>query len=422
MPPSPIEDEIYRVIHAHLTAGTEKGVETIDNFMAYISDTFTGIGTGPDEFIRDRDSFREVTLQERREMIYDVDLEIHKVYVRSLSPSLVLAEGALTIKVHMEVEEMKIMVRFSFLLENTTGTWLIMHSHFSVPDYRLDEGGTLMDALQKRNAELEREVAQRTHELNESLQILKDAQAQLIHQEKMASLGALTAGIAHEIKNPLNFITNFANLSVDLAQELGECLARGEDVKDLLEDLKHNATAINNHGQRADAIVKNMMRHASGKVGERVDTPIHTLLEEYITLALHGKKARIPGFTCTIERTFDTRISTIKTIPSELGRVFLNLLSNAFDAMKEQNNAKVEVTTRKLDASIQIIFADNGPGIPLENQDKIFEPFFTTKPSGAGTGLGLSLSYDIITQGHQGTMEVAASASGGAEFKITLPL
>ena len=422
MPPSPLEDEIRNILHAHLSAGTLKGVDTLDQFMKYIAEEFTGIGTGPEEFMRDRDALWKITKQERAEITFDVSFEMPTLYVRSLRPDLTLAEGNLVIKIDMETQIQQIIVRFSILLERQTERWMITHSHYSVPDYRLDAGGTLMDALQARNADLEREVQQRTAQLNQSLLDLKAAQAQLIHQEKMASLGSLTAGIAHEIKNPLNFITNFAKLSIDLANELETELQQGEDVSDLLADLKHNATAINNHGQRADAIVQNMMRHASGKTRELMETDVHKLLNEYITLALHGKKALQPGFNCTIERRFDASVTTIKAIPGELGRVFLNILSNAFDALINIPNPTVEIFTKKSDSGIKIQFSDNGPGIAPDIVDKIFEPFFTTKPAGAGTGLGLSLSYDIITQGHNGTLTSSASESGGATFTILFPV
>ena len=417
-----LEEEIRRVLHAHLTAGTLRGVDTIDEFMVHIAEEFTGIGTGPHEFMRDREAFRETTLQERKEMMYEVSFDMPELFVRSLRPDLALAEGSLVINVNMEIEIYKVHVRHSILLENQSNNWLIIHSHFSVPDYRLDEGGTLMDALQARNAELEREVNQRTAELNKSLEDLKAIQTQLIHQEKMASLGALTAGIAHEIKNPLNFITNFARLSVDLADDLAADLTNGIDVTELLADLKHNAIAINNHGQRADAIVQNMMRHASGKTGTPAQTDLHKLLDEYITLALHGKKSKYPGFSCTIEREFDQELPLINVIPGELGRVFLNVLSNAFDALQRMPDPLVRIKTKRKADSVHIQFSDNGPGIKPDIMDDIFDPFFTTKPAGEGTGLGLSLSYDIITQGHGGTLTTGMSELGGATFVIELPL
>ena len=421
MSASSLEEEIRHVIKAHLEAGAEREPETIDNFMAIISDNYTGIGTGPEEFFRSKLQFRENTLREREVMIYEVDLEMPVLYVRTIHPDLVLAEGEILIVVNMEENTQRFGVRYSMLLEHQDDKWLINHSHFSLPDYRVDVGGTIMDALKVRNAELEKQVEERTAALNQSLENLKAAQAQLIHQEKMASLGALTAGIAHEIKNPLNFITNFAKLSVDLAQDLENDLAAGEDVSDLLTDLKHNAAAINNHGERADAIVKNMMRHASGKKGDLVDTDINTLLGEYITLALNGKKARTPGFQCRIDRHFDESVPVIKAIPSELGRVFLNVLSNAFDALQDTTAPMIRVETKHLGRAVRIQFSDNGMGIAPAIQDKIFDPFFTTKPAGAGTGLGLSLSYDIITQGHGGTMSVGTSELGGATFVLEMP-
>ncbi len=278
-------------------------------------------------------------------------------------------------------------------------------------------------------------VGKKHRELDEAYNELKTTQAQLIHSEKMASLGQLTAGIAHEIQNPLNFVNNFAALSADLAQELAEELDRHEarqvaevreDLADILADLQANAERINQHGQRADGIVRRMMQHASGATGEREPTDVNASLDEYVNLAYHGKRAQQTGFTCEIDRDYDGDVGTVSLVPQEMGRVFLNLLGNAFDAVQEHaakidGSPTVKVSTRLVDGKIEIRVSDNGPGIPTDIEDKIFEPFFTTKPTGSGMGLGLSLSYDIVTQGHGGTLTVESKAGEGATFVITLP-
>ncbi len=284
------------------------------------------------------------------------------------------------------------------------------------------------ERVRERELEQAREIEKAHIELQQSHEHLKATQAQLIQSEKMASLGQLTAGIAHEIKNPLNFINNFAEVNEELAQELREALANGEDVQDLLADLEQNAAVIAQHGKRADGIVHAMMQHASGGTGQREPTDINQLVSEHIDLAYHGKRAQMPELQVKIERSFAEGVHPLEIVPQEIGRVLLNLLGNAFDAVHAhvlsvngQYEPTVTVSTQRVGDAVEIRVADNGPGIPAEMREKIFEPFFTTKPTGSGTGLGLSMSYDIITQGHGGTLTVESEEGQGATFIVTLP-
>jgi signal transduction histidine kinase len=265
---------------------------------------------------------------------------------------------------------------------------------------------------------------------------LKSAQEQLVVQEKLASLGALTAGIAHEIKNPLNFVNNFADLSVELMEELREeveKLRNGEapdvdNMEDLLEDLTGNAKKINEHGKRADGIVKSMLLHSRGQAGERQITDINAMVEEYLNLSYHGMRAQDSTFNATIERHFAADLGKIDAIPQDLSRVFLNILNNACYAVNERlkkqgagYSPKLVVRTVNLGDEIEVRIRDNGLGIPPEVRDKIFNPFFTTKPTGQGTGLGLSISHDIVVQEHQGQLEVETEAGQFTEFIVRLP-
>ena len=285
------------------------------------------------------------------------------------------------------------------------------------------------ELLASQNVVLEQQVTERTAALEKSLRQLKRTQARLIQQEKLASLGQLTAGIAHEIKNPLNFVNNFAELSEELAQELREALANGDNLSDIIDDLEQNAQRISHHGKRADGIVHAMMQHASGGSGKREATEINAFISEHIDLAYHGKQAQVPDLKVEIERDLGVDACTVEIVPREIGRVLLNLFGNAFDAVHERavnvNGAyipTVTVSTRQAEGQVEIRVKDNGPGIPAEIREKIFEPFFTTKPTGTGTGLGLSLSYDIVTQGHGGTLTVESEEGKGATFIITLPV
>jgi signal transduction histidine kinase/tetratricopeptide (TPR) repeat protein len=270
----------------------------------------------------------------------------------------------------------------------------------------------------------------------EALQItlneLKLTQQQLVQSEKMASLGELTAGIAHEIQNPLNFVNNFSDVNKELIEELKiknyELKIEDEEINELLNDIKANAEKINHHGKRADAIVKGMLQHSRKSSGQKELTDINALADEYLRLSYHGLRAKDKNFNATIETDFDNSIGKINIIPQDIGRVLLNLFNNAFYAVNEQKNKnlisyepKVFVHTQKCDDKIQITVRDNGNGIPQKILDKIFQPFFTTKPTGQGTGLGLSLSYDII-KAHGGEIKVESKEGEGSEFVIQLPV
>lgn len=286
----------------------------------------------------------------------------------------------------------------------------------------------------RRDAERAREQANRyADSLKRSLEELRATQMHLVQQEKMASLGQLTAGIAHEIKNPLNFVNNFAMLSRELIDELRNELTLNPDlhlseVVDLLDDLAVNTEKIELHGRRADGIVRSMLDHSRGTKGSRQPTDLNSLVEEYVNLAYHGMRAHSPTANVEIERDYDETVGDADVIPQEFGRVLVNLLNNAFYAVMERTlqddpeyKPRVKIATRREKESITITVDDNGTGIPEEVRAKIFEPFFTTKPPGEGTGLGLSLAYDIVTQGHGGTLSVESKENKGSTFIINIP-
>jgi signal transduction histidine kinase len=257
---------------------------------------------------------------------------------------------------------------------------------------------------------------------------LKAAQAQLVQSEKMASLGELTAGIAHEIQNPLNFVNNFSELSNELIEEMQDEMEKGnsEEVKNIVADIRNNLEKINLHGKRADAIVKGMLQHSRTTSGEKQPTDINAQADEYLRLAYHGLRAKDKNFNATLKTDFDPAIGKIDIIPQDIGRVMLNLINNAFYAVDEKKQQQpenyepiVSVSTKKSGEKILISVKDNGNGIPLKVLDKIFQPFFTTKPTGQGTGLGLSLSYDIV-KAHGGELSVETKERVGSEFIIQL--
>ena len=260
---------------------------------------------------------------------------------------------------------------------------------------------------------------------------LKATQQQLIQSEKMASLGELTAGIAHEIQNPLNFVNNFSEVSNELIDEMKSELATGrwQLVTELADDIKQNLEKINYHGKRADAIVKNMLQHSTVSSGKKELTDINALADEYLRLSYHGLRAKDKVFNANFTSDFDSRIDKVGIIPQDIGRVLLNLYNNAFYSVNEKKKQLdgtfeplVHVKTKKDGNNVVISVRDNGVGIPQKLLDKIFQPFFTTKPTGQGTGLGLSLSYDIVTKGHGGEMKIKTAEGEFAEFIIALPI
>ena len=292
---------------------------------------------------------------------------------------------------------------------------------------------------------LEGKVLERTKEIENAYSELKATQNQLIQSEKMASLGELTAGIAHEIQNPLNFVNNFSEISRELLEEMKDELIRGNSSEaiSIAEDVKQNLEKINHHGKRADSIVKGMLLHSRSSSGIKEPTDINALCDEYLRLTYHGLLSKDNSLNVKMETDFDQTLGMINVVPQEIGRVMLNLLTNAFYAVNEkmrhttvetqhaaspiaspaaspQYAPTISVLTKKAGDKVEIRVKDNGNGIPLKVMDKIFQPFYTTKPTGVGTGLGLSLSYDIITKGHGGELKVMTKEGEFTEFVVIL--
>ncbi len=319
-------------------------------------------------------------------------------------------------------------------------TWYISNRQEKVRKKELEERRLeelQNKAIAERKVELEVLVRERTvelsnqkEELQHALAELRSTQDQLIQSEKLASLGELTAGIAHEIQNPLNFVNNFSEVSAELIEEMAEELEKG-DVKEALSiasDIKQNLEKIRHHGKRADGIVKGMLQHSRNNSGERQLTDLNVLADEYFRLSYHGLRAKDKSFNATMTTHYQENLPKINVVPQDIGRVLLNLFNNAFYATQQKAKTAVNykpeviVDTSFTDTFLVIRVKDNGTGIPEEIQDKILQPFFTTKPTGEGTGLGLSLSYDIVVKGHGGKIEIESEEGNGAEFVINLPL
>jgi signal transduction histidine kinase len=293
--------------------------------------------------------------------------------------------------------------------------------------YRLQKARTFR-VMRERNRDLD---LARAKEIEKAYNQLQNTQKQLIHAEKMASLGELTAGIAHEIQNPLNFVNNFADINRELLLEQQEEILNKnyEEVAAIAEDLRANEEKIIHHGKRAEEIVKSMLQHSRTGSGEKELTDINALADEYLRLSYHGLRAKDKSFNADFKLNLDDSIPKIEAIPQDLGRVLLNLINNAFFATNEKARSAekgysptVELSTKKNGNQIVIVIQDNGSGVPDGIKEKIFQPFFTTKAAGTGTGLGLSLSYDIITKGHGGTISVESEEGKGTKFSIQLPI
>ena len=330
------------------------------------------------------------------------------------SANLQETEKELLLKACKEVEKAQNMVQFKLeRIEKDKHTLNIM----------LEES---IEDLQKKSAVIE----QSNKTLTETLNKLKSTQAQLIQSEKMASLGEMTAGIAHEIQNPLNFVNNFSEVNCELLVEMKDELDKGnhEDAKVIANDIIANGQKILTHGKRADAIVKGMLQHSRESKEQTEPTDINVLTDEYLRLSYQGLRARDNTFNATLNTHFDGSIGKINIVPQDIGRVLLNLCNNAFYAVSERKKLQPEryeptisVTTKKNNGMVEIRVKDNGNGIPQKIIDKIYQPFFTTKPTGQGTGLGLSLSYDIIKV-HGGEIKVETKEGEFAEFVVQLPI
>lgn len=325
-------------------------------------------------------------------------------------------------------------MRISTILFKTDEGWRVTHLHLSTPSLPPEKEKIQSNNSGKnKNSSLEKLLEEKTTALNDSLEVLKATQEQLLRQEKLASLGQLTAGIAHEIKNPLNFINNFSELSSEFLEEIDENLQKldnneiTDEIKLLLEDVKANLAKIHQHGTRADGIVKSMLLHSRGGNGKMEDIDLNTLIKEYVNLAFHGMRANKNPINVDIQLDTEPQLGMVKMNAENFSRVILNLCKNAFDAMREKLEQdknrdyvpKLTVRTRSENENVIVEIEDNGPGVPEDIKEKLMTPFFTTKKGNEGTGLGLSISMDIV-QSHGGRMEISSKEAEFTRFTIVL--
>ena len=415
----------YQLVAAIL--GQSPDAETA--LRSIMSDNVTGFGTGKHEIFNSYEEFIE---------------KIYKVFGKQLPPAAKLhfldvrhvmidnvgiVQGTYEIRYTVDGIEDNYYGRRSTVFVWENDSWRAIHLHVSEPSAHLVEGESFpVKALKAQNEELKKQVNLKTQELSSSLKNLEDTQQQLIHAAKMASLGELTAGIAHEIQNPLNFVNNFSDVNKELLAEMKEEIDKGnlDEVKSIANDVIDNEEKINHHGKRADTIVKGMLQHSRSSSGVKEPTDINALADEYLRLAYHGLRAKDKFFNVTTKTDFDQSIGKLNITPQDMGRVILNLITNAFYAVTEKKKQAgngyeptVSVSTKKINGKVEIKIADNGNGIPPKVLDKIFQPFFTTKPTGQGTGLGLSLSYDIV-KAHNGELKVETKEGKGTTFIIGL--
>lgn len=425
------EREIWLVHDSFWQALGDRDVEKRFQFCA---DTVTFIGSGLNEKAACKDEY--IAINRKGIEQFPGKFTINILWRRlSLYDSLALVETEVEWTMIIDGRPEKEMLRNTVVLKRIDGKWLILHVHGSMPDYRLAGQNYITNAdTSKRNMELEQQVFQRTRDLNQAMETLRSTQSQLIQSEKMASLGELTAGIAHEIQNPLNFVNNFSEVSKELIQEVKSERAKAKGERDeqledeLLNDIALNLEKIYHHGKRADAIVKGMLAHSRSRSGAKEPTEINGLVDEYLRLAYHGLKAKDKNFHADFQTDFDKHIGLVSLIPQDIGRVLLNLINNAFYAVDYKYKSGevgytpvVKVSTELKEGVVMIKVNDNGFGIPDGIRNKIFQPFFTTKPSGQGTGLGLSLAYDMV-KSHGGELTAFNNKTEGATFLISLPV
>ena len=423
----------HEVMETHLLFWQSYAERDLDRRFSVCSDDVTFIGTGLHERAMNKDEYRKLNAKGVQQFPDHFQIRFLWTHL-SIFSNVACVESEVMWSQHINEKTANELVRNTVLLKYESNKWWIVHVHGSVPDYRLADGEYMTNEKTiLRNRELEQQVFERTRELNQSLEELKSTQSQLIQSEKMASLGELTAGIAHEIQNPLNFVNNFSEVNIELIEELQD--ERKKEIRDfkleevLLNDIKENEKKIIHHGKRADAIVKGMLQHSRSSNGIKEPTNINALADEYLLLAYHGFRAKDKLFNATIKTEYDETIGNINIIPQDIGRVILNLITNAFYAVIEKKNLTdndyepiVMVGTKLIGNKVSISIKDNGIGIPQKVLDKIFQPFFTTRPAGQGTGLGLSLAFDIVTKGHGGTIETVNEEGNGVQMIVTIPV
>jgi signal transduction histidine kinase len=402
-----------------------------------MSDDITGFGTGKHEVFNSYEEFIEKIYRVfNKQLPPEVKLHFFDVQY-AMMDKVGIVHGTYEINYTIDGVENNYYGRRSTVFLWDNNCWRAIHLHVSEPSAHLAEGESWPEkALKAQNEELKKQVNLKTEELHNSLKDLQDTQQQLIQSAKMASLGELTAGIAHEIQNPLNFVNNFSEVSNELIDEMKAELATGnvQLANEIADDVKQNLEKILHHGKRADAIVKGMLQHSRSSSGQKELTDINALCDEYLRLAYHGLRAKDKNFNVRTETNFDPSLGKINVVPQELGRVILNLINNAFYAVNEKKKSSfaeaaqyeqydpaVIISTSKNNGMMEIKVEDNGAGISQKVLNKIFQPFFTTKPSGQGTGLGLSLSYDIVKT-HGGELTVETKEGEGATFIINLPV
>jgi signal transduction histidine kinase len=424
------------------------GLESSDHLEEVFSDKIMVIGTAIEEKYTTLDGLRKL-IQLQQEQSHGMELnfirtEVYRDYPADENMAILVEDIRLNIQSNDDITGFD--MRASAVLEYKNNNWKLIHWHISKPEQVQSEVDTFgIEEWKQKTEILEKLVAERTaalmeknEELEAAMTKLKATQSQLIQSEKMASLGELTAGIAHEIQNPLNFVNNFSEVNIELIGELKDEKAKAKSERDdlieddLLNDIAQNLEKINHHGKRADGIVKGMLQHSRSSTGQKEPTDINALADEYLRLAYHGLRAKDKSFNVTLKTEFDESLSSengkINIIPQDMGRVILNLITNAFYAVSERKKQGIEgyepivtIRTKKINERLEISVKDNGTGIPPEAIQKIFQPFFTTKPTGQGTGLGLSMSYDIITKGHAGELTMKTLENEGTEFMINIP-
>jgi len=424
-------DLLLKTFHRLVNAIMSKTDDPAGDLLSIMADDIKGFGTGKHEIFNSRDEFMERIYRVfGKQLPAEAHLEFLNLQI-AMQDTIGIVHGPYEISYMLGGIETRFYMRRTVIFKWDNEYWRAIHMHVSEPSAHLTEGESWpVKALKAQNEELKRQVELQTEKLSKSLSELQATQHQLILSAKMASLGELTAGIAHEIQNPLNFVNNFSEVNKELLSEMKDEMEKGnlEEIKSIANDVIENEEKINHHGKRADAIVKSMLQHSGTSSGQKEPTDVNALCDEYLRLAYHGLRAKDKSFNAVTKTDFDNSIGKVNVVSQEIGRVILNLINNAFyavDEKKKQSGTEYEptvfVSTKKEKDKVEIKVKDNGNGIPQKVLDKIFQPFFTTKPTGQGTGLGLSLSYDIV-KAHGGELKVETKEGDGSIFTISLPI